>query len=572
MVDVNLSEGSSPCDDGEVLRSYPGLIRALTKDLTAAGYTVAGVEDFLGASAYAAMSRGQFVPALMRIEELARPADPIAVLIRLFPLACVVPAQYLDDALPALGVAGMVDLGLITPTRPPSSQASVAEQEHYRAAVDLSPYGLTDAAGSADLWVSSDLAGHQRRGVLRHDHVVGVGQASLTLAQYIVREPVERALDVGVGCGIQTFHLLRHARQVVATDISDRALCFARFNLMLNAGPLGLDLERLEERVELRRGHLTEPVVGERFDLIVSNPPFVITPRSAVESDVPEPRFTYRDGGLPGDEVVAALLRALPELLRPGGTAQLLGNWEIPFEVSGAEGATTSRAASWYQRLSDWVSPRLDAWIIQREELSAEEYAETWLQDAFESCEPEAYERSYRAYVEDFAARGVRAVGFGSVWARRPDDGEALGRQPQRLRRFEEISHAIEQPIGPHLSRAVDRAAWLAGNGGPELLDLVRLVVPEDVTEERHQRPGEAHPAVILLRQGSGFRRARLLSSELAGLVSACDGTLTLGQILSALRALLGEQLELSVLRDQTRELIADGFLEPQEFLKPRKG
>ena len=64
--------------------------------------------------------------------------------------------------------------------------------------------------------------------------------------------PVERALDVGTGCGIQTFHLLAHARHVTATDISGRALAFTRFNLLLNAQTLNIDPQNPQARVSLR--------------------------------------------------------------------------------------------------------------------------------------------------------------------------------------------------------------------------------------------------------------------------------------------------------------------------------
>ena len=158
--------------------------------------------------------------------------------------------------------------------------------------------------------MASDLAAHQRPGVLRHDHVLGIGQASTTLVQVTARRHVARALDLGTGCGIQTFHLLHHAEHVTATDISDRALAFTRFNLLLNAGQLHLDPADLEARVSLRRGSLLDPVAGEEFELVVSNPPFVITPRSLGEAAADQ--FTYRDGGLPGDDIVASLVRALP--------------------------------------------------------------------------------------------------------------------------------------------------------------------------------------------------------------------------------------------------------------------
>ena len=60
------------------------------------------------------------------------------------------------------------------------------------------------------------------------------------------------------------------------------------------------------------------------------------------------------------------------------------------------------------------------------------------------------------------------------------------------------------------------------------------------MTEERHGRPGAEHPNVILLRAGSGLCRTILLSTETAGFVSACDGELSIGQILGALAVLLG--------------------------------
>ena len=64
--------------------------------------------------------------------------------------------------------------------------------------------------------------------------------------------------------------------------------------------------------IELRPGSLLDPVAGERFDLIVSNPPFVITPRSAGV-----PLYEYRDAGLVGDGAVEALVRRVGEHLEP---------------------------------------------------------------------------------------------------------------------------------------------------------------------------------------------------------------------------------------------------------------
>src|SRR5690606_14671512 len=163
-------------------------------------------------------------------------------------------------------------------------------------------------------------------------------------------------LDLGTGCGIQALHAAGHSAHVVATDISDRALAFARFNAAL----AGVDLD-------LRLGSMLEPVAGEPdgFDLVVSNPPFVITPRAAGVL-----LYEYRDGGRAGDDVVRDLVTGVGRVLAPGGVAQLLGNWEH------------RRGQDWRERVGQWVDASgLDAWIVQREVQDSAEYAETWLRD-----------------------------------------------------------------------------------------------------------------------------------------------------------------------------------------------
>ncbi|MEO5993241.1 MAG: methyltransferase [Arthrobacter sp.] len=523
----------------------PGLLDSLAADLRRIGYTVDGVAELLGAAAHGALSRDQLVPALISTEK-ARSGEgttgALAAVVRFWLLAEPQTGATLDAALPGIRTAGLLELGLVEPS----------EGGLMRAKVDLRPYGWdgtpgedSDGRGGAELWVASDLAAHQQPGVLRRDHVLGIGQASTTLVQVTARRHVARALDLGTGCGIQTFHLLHHADHVTATDISARALAFTRFNLLLNAGGLHLDPLDLEARVSLRQGSLLDPVAGEEFELVVSNPPFVITPRSSGEAAADQ--FTYRDGGLPGDDIVAGLVRDLPSVLTPGGTAQLLGNWEIP---AGAE---------WAERPQGWAGPDADVWFIQREQVSPEQYAETWLQDASSARDRLLYQDSYAAYLNDFAARDVDAIGFGMIWLRRPAGGSPV------LRRFEEITYPIEQPVGPYLGAAVERADWLAAHE----LAATHLLVAEDVTEERHQRPGAEHPGVILLRQGAGLRRTNLLSTELAGFVSACDGDLSVSQIIGALEALLGggegwdSRTFDAGLRAEVANLVRDGFLLP---------
>src|SRR5699024_5370859 len=228
---------------------------------------------------------------------------PAAVLVRLLVLGLPVSAAELTAALPRTGAGGLIRLRLARPSPAPSAAAppapasdpvtaappasAVPQQDVadpgtrlLRATCDLRPYGDE----RHDWWLASDLSELALGTWLPTDHVLGIGGASTTLASWVPRPAVRRALDLGTGCGIQALHLATHAEQVVATDLSERALSFARFNAALNGVPL-----------DVRAGSFLQPVAGDQFDLVVSNPPFVITPR---REEVP--RYEYRDGGAEG--------------------------------------------------------------------------------------------------------------------------------------------------------------------------------------------------------------------------------------------------------------------------------
>ena len=502
---------------------YARLVR-LRERLTALNYTYDAVQELLGANAADAMARDQVVPGIWRVEQILRgeysaEQKNLARLLAFFllarPLTEAEATEVFGETLQDFAEASLIERDTTDSTR-------------WSASVDLRPHAADDGT---EIYVAADLGAHQRPGVLRKDHVLGIGHASLTLAQITERTPVERALDVGTGCGIQTFHLLAHARHVTATDISERALAFTRFNLLLNAPALDIDPQSPQDRVSLREGSLLEPVAGELFDLVVSNPPFVITPRVAGESA--EEQFTYRDGGLPGDEIVSTMVRRLPSVLVPGGRAQMLGNWEII-----RDSADPSQPHPWDERVRAWVEEAgAEAWIIQRETLSPESYAETWLKDASENRDRSHYEQTYLAYLNDFESRNVHSIGFGMIWLRRPSEDTTAG-VTAPLQRFEEITYPIQQPIARALTESVRRYDRLATMDDEALL-AAHLEVAEDVTEERHGRPGAEHPSVILLRAGSGLCRTQLLSTETAGFASASDGELAVGQIVAALAMLL---------------------------------
>ena len=300
-------------------------------------YTVDAVVAAIGESAHRALGRNQTTAAT---RALAGRDDALACLILLWLLQQPVPTAALDRALPGLRLA-LVRSGILA-----------VEHDLIRALVDIRPY----AADERTYWICADLT-PGLDGVVsptRADLVLGVSAASTSLAQLTPRAQVRSALDLGSGCGVQSLHLAAHADRIVATDLNPRAIELAEVTLWLNGA----------DGVELRQGDLFAPVADDEFDLIATNPPYVMSPPST------GPRLAYREGNLNGDELVERIVRRGPSHLAEGGTLSVLGNWA---HLTGRD---------WQQRLAGWIPPGCDAHVVQREVLDPCEYAEIWLADA----------------------------------------------------------------------------------------------------------------------------------------------------------------------------------------------
>jgi methylase of polypeptide subunit release factors len=480
------------------------LIARLRADLDAARFTVPTLTQIWGEDADAALHRGHRVPARRALDarKAAGDAAPADVLARLFVLGLPVPVSELADALPSLGVDGAGVLGLVAPDAPSGN---------VLAGVDLRPYSFTDAAETIHWWIASDLGEIALGHALTENHVLGVGGASLTLSGLMIHEPVDSVLDLGTGCGIQALHASRHARRVVATDISARALEFAALNASLN-GITG---------IEFRLGSLFDPVAGELFDQIVSNPPFVITPRAEGV-----PSYEYRDG-----EDAFVRVGAWIDAARSGTVA--------------TSGDDASRA----------ISGDLDAWVIEREVQDAALYAETWIRDGGTRAGDE-FDALSDAWLDDFTRRGVSGVGFGYITLRRPLAG------PPTLRRLERLGAPVVGGLGEHFGHTLIAHDWQLSLDDA-LLARALLSVAPDVTEERHYWPGDEDPAALTLRQGGAFARVYPMGTVLAAVVGACDGELSIAAICAALAQLLELREEdlLEEVLPSVRELVTTGFL-----------
>ncbi|WP_026410240.1 DUF7059 domain-containing protein [Actinomyces dentalis] len=515
---------------------------ALRRDLEATGWGVDSVHHLLGDAADAALRREIRLPALRALrraldEDRAAGAapNPTAVLTALFMLGQTVSVAELDSALRRTRTRGALAMGLVEPA--PDAGAGAAPR--VRALVDLRPHEARDETGDVRWWIASDLGELATGAPLAPDHVLGIGGAGLALAALTPRRPVAAALDLGCGCGIQTLYLLRHADRVTATDVSERALAFTAFNAALAAvGP---------DRLELLAGSLLEPVAGRRFDLIVTNPPFVLTPPAVREAGLP--LMEYRDAGRP---VLPGLVAGLGEHLGVGAAAVMLGNWEH------------RRGRDWRRDVAGWVPDDLDAWVVEREAQDPVEYAALWLRDGGLAPERDLprFEAALEAWIADFEARGVEGVGLGYLIVHRPDpDSDGAPRAPWRV--LEKVATRPAGPLGEHVARCLEVRSGLAAMDDDAVAGL-RPVTAPDVTEERHLCPGASEPDVILIRQGGGFGRVVEADAALAALVGVADGELSVAQIATAVAALTGA--DEAALRARmvaaTRSLAAEGFVD----------
>ena len=307
------------------------------------------------------------------------------------------------------------------------------------------------------------------------------------------------------GAGEDRYYSTR-LRQLMRIDLDEgsaRALWLAGLNAVLNeAGG-----------ISLRTGSLFEPIAGERFDLITTNPPFVISPPGG---DV----LTYRDSGLPGDSVVEHIVRQAPGHLTEGGWCQVLANWAI------------LRDQPWDGRLAGWLGDETSAFVVQREVLDPAAYVELWLKDAGLHGAPD-YRARYDAWLGWLEAQQVEGVGFGWINLR-----NAPGPQT-----FLDHPYAVEQPIAPAVA-AWGEAATLLRTLGDEALLSMHPVVAADVRQETDGRPGATDPEAIVLRQQRGVRLARQADTLLTGFVGAADGDLSTDQLLGALATLLDRDVE----------------------------
>lgn len=150
-------------------------------------------------------------------------------------------------------------------------------------------------------------------------------------------DAAHRILDLGAGSGAIVLALLKERPNAtaIAVDVSDAALEVVR----RNAEQLGVS-----DRLDIRQGHWAKDI-DERFDLVVSNPPYI--PTADIDGLAPEvSRFEPRlalDGGADGLVAYRIITSSLPRLLKPGAAFALeVGLGQAESVAAMAEGAGLS--------------------------------------------------------------------------------------------------------------------------------------------------------------------------------------------------------------------------------------
>jgi methylase of polypeptide subunit release factors len=333
-----------------------------------------------------------------------------------------------------------------------------------------------------------------RQGALRSDTVLWPNPTTLLCYQLAMRSPVGRTLDLGTGNGILALAAAGHSGAVVATDINSRARMFCEFNAALNG----------VTNIEFREGNAFEPVHGERFDLILANPPFFVTPSV---------RRVYSDNSMELDGLCRMLIRQAPAHLNENGYSQMLVEW------------VQLKGQPWRERLSEWFQASgCDVWVLSSYKRSAAEYALIRVMEDRESTTPAdqaAISTQWQAY---FESHQVETIYGGIIVMRR--------REGRNWIRMEELSSMPSRPFGDYIHRVFENHDTLERLSEQQLLASRPALPPSAHLHKQFKiSPDGWVLTSIDLQLGEGLPYSIALQPQVADFIAACNGKRTLAEI-----------------------------------------
>jgi len=488
----------------EMDRQSPGLAvaAALGRQLRTLGYDEAHVRARL---------RGRLIqrttPAVVAVAQRRAGSDALGSAIGFWHLGVAAGQNSIEEFLGDVPIADLETIGLVE-----------RHGDAWVASVAISPFEHLLVANDADDGTA-----------MTADHVLGVGAATRTLASLTPPGSVERALDIGTGGGVQALLARSHAQEVVATDLAERAVWMAGLSAALS----GID------GIDIRLGDRLEPVAGETFDLIVCNPPFVISP---------DRDLTFRDSGSPADGISRELVRDVVPLLRPDGTACILVNWIVR---SGSSVTDVPR---------EWVADLgCDALVLHHDTLDPIGYADRWAMVPA-AASPATHGDALGRWLAYFEELDASAIASGAIILRKRD-GESraqVAEMPKRPRNG-----------GEQVERMLAAMGRFDGPEDPALGSTVFRLAHGHRVEQRlsygHTRY-EARDAVLRLDRSAGVLAT--MPADLLEALFLIDGERTIagiaGEVAEAREVSVDElrvELDPAILR-----LHQLGFLEVSEL------
>ncbi len=403
---------------------------------------------------------------------------PLDTLLRLFLLGIPATIKEASAALAPVPLDEWVASGLLSIDGPQA-----------RGMVRLMAFrGWLLACEQHDLWGTTD----------RPDAVMAISASTSMLADFAVPLPSRATLDIGTGNGVQAFLLAKQSERVYGVDCSARAVNFARFTAALNAAPC---------HIEFVEGDGFEPVPGLKFDLIVSNPPFAITPRV---------RYVYRDSGMPADGFARAILKTGAERLNEGGVCQVICDW---VHCAGQD---------WKERLSSWFADSgCDAWVIRTDTHDAAEYARMWIRDT-EQMDEDVSDRLYDDWLAHYKDAGIDAISTGLIAIRKTAD-------KANWVRIDESAPTYSGPFGKAVLLGFEMGDFARSVARDEALLATRLKVAPSVRLDHvctlEDGSWRIQSAKIRLMEGLQFEGN--MDLRLAGMIALCDGRRTMREVIA---------------------------------------
>jgi methylase of polypeptide subunit release factors len=345
------------------------------------------------------------------------------------------------------------------------------------------------------------------------------------LARFAVRRHSRATLDLGTGSGILSLGAAKHSDTVIATDVNPRVPSFVAFNARLNG----------VENIELRMGDGFAPVAGLRFDLILSNPPFFITPKSD---------YLFCDNQMELDQLCRLLVKEAPAHLNEGGYMQMLCEWAQVGDQS------------WEERIAEWLDGSgCDAWVMKGLTQYPEEYAQHRIRETTQDTGRD--QELYEGYMDYYRSRGVLAIHDGLIVMRR--------RSGKNWVRIEEVPKTPSGNLGDLiLSTFAAHDLLLEMESDDKLLGIKpRLAAHVRLEQVCNQSGNSWHAESLTLRLTSGFPFHWKVQPLVAEFLATCDGTRTAGQAVEALAESANAPVDI-VRREclaMMRKLIERGFV-----------